>query len=112
MDMGIITLCFVEGFLSFYPYWPCPHRYEGNHVQLNSGYYGVDVYVFRLPFGCCVFSRVMVVGLHLVVGLFLWYWHQQILEVSYRVAIMPRCMLYGYWRYKLCLRSAFPLALL
>jgi hypothetical protein len=35
--------------------------------------------------------------IHLVVGLFLWYWHQRTSEVGYRVAIMPRCMLYGCW---------------
>jgi hypothetical protein len=35
--------------------------------------------------------------IHLVVGLSLWYWHQRTSEVSYRMAIMPRCMLYGCW---------------
>jgi hypothetical protein len=35
--------------------------------------------------------------IHLVMGLFLWYWHQRIYEVGYRVAIIPRCMLYDCW---------------
>jgi hypothetical protein len=65
--MGIIDLCF-GGFHSVYPCWLLPHSYKGNHLQSYSGYYVVAVYVFGLPFGHYVFSRVM------VVGLFTWSW--------------------------------------
>jgi hypothetical protein len=55
----------------------------------------------------CMFSNCLLVDVsfqshghgfsHLVVGLFLWYWHQCISKVDYRVSIMPRCMLYDCW---------------
>jgi hypothetical protein len=51
----------------------------------------------------------MVVGYPPIRRIILWYWQQRTSEVGYRMAIMPRCMLYGCWWYLL---SAFPLALL
>jgi hypothetical protein len=67
--MGIIALCFDGGFHSVYPCWLLPHSYEGNPVQSYSGLLcGCCVCFSRLPFGRCVFSRVM------VVGLFTWSW--------------------------------------
>jgi hypothetical protein len=94
--MGIITLVLLEGFTLFIligRFLTVMRVTISSCIQIAMGL--LCMFFLNYLLVTVYFPESWSWVIHLVVGLFLWYWHQRISEVGYRVAIMPRCILYG-----------------